>query len=129
MFKPLLVATFPLFTLSYLIKLSRIIKQHNLKAYIFELRTIAFALHQRLKDDKELQAKIIRYDPEKEVRMRVLCWNYVKFKFKYEIIGKLDYDVSTYNDLEEYYDEIFKIYLHKFDVECNSNQAVDESSN
>jgi hypothetical protein len=60
---PIFFAFFPLFTLSYLHKLSRIIKQTRMKEYVNELKEIAFSLHNKLKGDKELCDRIIEQYP------------------------------------------------------------------
>jgi len=51
---PLFLAFFPFFTLSYLIKLARVIKQRRMKEYTNELKTYAFKLYQKIRVDKEL---------------------------------------------------------------------------
>ena len=51
---PFFVAFFPFFTLSYLHKLSRIIKQNRMKEYLNELKRISYDLHMKLKKNKEL---------------------------------------------------------------------------
>ena len=112
---PLFMATFPFFTLSYLHKLSRIIKQTRMKEYVNELKTIAFALHMKLRSDKELCKRITAEYPEKEERIKVLLWNFIKLKFKYALAKKLDYNFSELSDIEEYYDEVFEIYLLRFE--------------
>ena len=52
--EPLLVATFPFFTLSYLVKLSRIIKQTRMKEYLQHLKDTVYPIYFTLRDDKDL---------------------------------------------------------------------------
>lgn len=51
---PIFVAILPFFTLSYLHKLSRIIKQTRMKEYVKEMKKLSFELHNMLKKDKKL---------------------------------------------------------------------------
>ena len=112
---PLFLAFFPFFTLSYLIKLARVIKQRRMKEYTNELKTYAFKLYQKLRGDKELQGRIVAKCPHLQERLNVLLWNFIKLKFKYAIIKKLDYTGTEQLDLEEFYDEVFEIFIIKFE--------------
>jgi hypothetical protein len=59
---PIFAMFFPLMTLSYLHKLSRIIKQNKIKEYLAELKRLSFDLFVKLKHDQELQKKIVEYN-------------------------------------------------------------------
>ena len=115
MIGPFFAAFIPIFTLSYLHKLSRIIKQTRLKEYLNELKLIVFPLYLKLKDNNDLQSKIITINPNKSERLKHLLWNFIKIKFKYTLIKKLDYNFSSLYDIEVFYDEVLELYLYKFD--------------
>ena len=39
-----------------------------------------------------------------------MVWNFIKLKFKYAIIKKLDYDMQQLDDIESFYDEVYEVY-------------------
>jgi hypothetical protein len=56
-------------------------------------------------------------------------WNYIRIKFKYVMIKKLEYNLASLNDIEEYYDEVFQLYLYKFEPDLpksNSENLIEE---
>ena len=88
-----------------------------MKEYAYELKRISFDLHDRLKKDKALNELIISHYPEKKERLNVIRWDFVKLKFKYFLIQKLNYNFTDIVDLEQYYDEVYELwnikYLHR----------------
>ena len=64
--------------------------------------------------------------PEKEERLKVLMWNFIKLKFEFAIIKKLDYDFTSFKELEDFYEEVFECYGVKF--EKNDTPQRDEEA-
>ena len=85
-----------------------------MKEYANELKNAAFELYMKLKKDQNLNKIIISHYPEKEERLKVLLWNFIKLKFKYAVIKKLDYDFSEILDLEDFYDEVYEMWFLKY---------------
>jgi len=51
--------------------------------------------------------------------LKVLLWNFIKYRFEFAIIKKLDYNFTTFKGLEEFYEEVFEMYAVKFEnVKC-----------
>ena len=86
-----------------------------MKEYLEELKRISYDLHTQLRKNNNLKQKIISIEPLKEERLKVLMWNFIKIKFKYSLVSKLSYNISDIKDIEEFYDEVFELYIYKFE--------------
>jgi len=48
--------------------------------------------------------------------MKILMWTFIKLTFKYALIKKLDYNIDSLDDIESFYDEIYALFLTKFEI-------------
>lgn len=48
--------------------------------------------------------------------MKILMWTFIKLTFKYALIKKLDYNMDSLDDVESFYDEIYALFLTKFEM-------------
>ena len=55
--------------------------------------------------------------PEIAEKINVVRWDFIKLMFKYKLIVKLDYDISSICDLEKFYDTVFELNLLKYEQE------------
>ena len=62
------------------------------------------------------------------MRFKTLIWVFIKLKFKYGIISKmkLDYEEGL-QDLEEFYDEVYEIWMQKY-VLLRMKEVIKEES-
>ena len=59
--------------------------------------------------------KRLLVQPEIGDKIKVVRWDFIKLKYKYELIRKLDYDICSICDLEQFYDIVFEIHLQKYE--------------
>ena len=57
-----------------------------------------------------------------------MLWNYILLKFKYKMVEKLDYDLTTINDIEVFYDEVYNLYINKFKYDYLEEHKESEES-
>jgi len=81
-----------------------------MKKYVNVLKDTAFSTWLKLQQDKETMKRLL-VQPEIGDKIKVVRWDFIKLKYKYELIRKLDYDICSICDLEKFYDIVFEINL------------------